>query len=61
MGPHYPHSYGVALRVMRVPMEWDGGHSETHDMEQDGTMTEGARGAPSSPPTHLWGSMQEPQ
>lgn len=42
-------------------MEGDGGDSETHDLERDGTMIDGGTGAPSSPPTHLWGSMQEPQ
>lgn len=46
---------------MSTPLEWDGGDNKTHDMEWDGTVTDAGREAPSSPPTHLWGSMQRPQ
>lgn len=46
LGPHYPYSRGGALRVMSAPLEWDGGDSETHDMEWHGTMTVGGPRSP---------------
>lgn len=31
---------------MSTPLEWDGGDNETHDMEWDGTMTDGGMRSP---------------